>query len=808
MAALQRLATVSWASRAGLDNSSPDDIKKTSQTALKPSGRRHSPPPTKPFPASVYSRNRDSGASVSSYWSRSSRSSISSSTYDSRSSTFSFQSERTSSFDLCGPTFVPSTCHSLPGGAKWRSPGEIVRRYDEMISAAQNPPDISPNPTCTVVLASEEIQAAELGLPKTPTSSRLLCVSFEGAFPICRRLDDDMINGTQLLYALGRGKCEVEWVNRTLRAERQKQIVISHRFSIMQGIWIPFERALGYANKTSTVERLYPLFVIGWASEYLAEKPHQQKLADTSDKSAEVTTKQVWSDEEETLVVRDELGPYHVDAADNMSSDMAEMSLKETLAGVDEDNVSMPSIADVLAIADGAETGALIDTRPLSTATSSMSQTASEEGTISDEGTVPTTLELKAMLLTRLMDYFFSVFSTTTPGQPQSLQKGALSSAANTRPSSGVGLGGSLTSTTSRSSMNKRRRISLDDGDRGGGEDGAPSMEPKDVNPDEDSVAPKRRLACPYFKNNPRKFQQERSCCGPGWRTVHRMNEHLYRNHRMPLYCLRCHQVFGSSLELEEHSRRPDPTQCELSPNLPDFLQGRLNSDQEKLLRSRRKQPKDMTEEKKWVGVYRILFPAEDPAAIPSPYYEIPDTELLSSEDSAGRDTSELERYESFLRRELPESLRGQLVDIVRDLQLNLFEVYIASRGSGNSASDPNLGTGAQEEGGQLNEDTSEYVIVANGIDTEVSGNDWSDQGTEYHGSMPFGPLDDELAAYRPVEPYAEESLGDFNGLLFNFPVEPWTGSGAYDFMTDIEGTGDSGYGGSNTDGFAHFKEL
>lgn len=32
-----------------------------------------------------------------------------------------------------------------------------------------------------------------------------------------------------------------------------------------------------------------------------------------------------------------------------------------------------------------------------------------------------------------------------------------------------------------------------------------------------------RRLACPYFKRNPQKYQQERSCSGPGWNTVHRI---------------------------------------------------------------------------------------------------------------------------------------------------------------------------------------------------------------------------------------------------------------------------------------------
>lgn len=32
-----------------------------------------------------------------------------------------------------------------------------------------------------------------------------------------------------------------------------------------------------------------------------------------------------------------------------------------------------------------------------------------------------------------------------------------------------------------------------------------------------------KRLACPFFKRNPQRYQEERSCVGPGWRTVHRL---------------------------------------------------------------------------------------------------------------------------------------------------------------------------------------------------------------------------------------------------------------------------------------------
>lgn len=715
----------------------------------------------------------------------------------------------------------------------WRTPEQILRRYDETLATAQIPPDISSNPTC-IVATSEDILTKELDLPEGYIPPPLLCVSTEGTFPVCRRLDNDMINGTQLLYALGKGKFEAEWVNRTLKAEQQKQIIISHQFAQMQGIWIPFERALGYVNNMRAIERFYPLFVVGLVREArsLAGKPSQQESIDTSDRLSGNMEDQSLANQDDTLATSEKRDRHHAKLIDETSKEMSEMNLKETVGGVDEAKVPIPSIADVLAKADGAESGALKDPRPLSTSTSSTSHTTSDESNISDEGAVPTSVELKDMLLTRLMDYFFSVFSTTPARQPHNYQRGSASSA-NTRQSSTTGIGDISSNNTPRSGSNKRRKISQDEDELEGDDDNKSNRGPKEDKPNRDSVPPNRRLACPYFKHNPRKYQGGRSCCGPGWRSVNRIKEHLYRNHAMPLHCFRCHEVFHSNLELEEHSRRPDPTQCTLSPNLPDFLEGRFNSDQEKLLRSRRKHPKETTEEEKWVGVYHILFPAEDPAAIPSPYYEIQDNEVLSSEDPAGQDASELERYESFLRRELPvhvrrelevrinetlfpleESLRGQLVDIVRDLQLNLFEVYKASRGGNSSTSDSNMGDAAiQGSGCEDNEDEgSQDVNTTGDIDTiGVSATGWAEQRTDTAGTdtgpMSFRELDDELAAFRPAQPYAEESLGDFDGLLFDFPVEPWTGSGVGDSMAEFEEAVDSGYGGSSTGCFPPYKD-
>ncbi|KAK2013460.1 hypothetical protein LZ32DRAFT_530285 [Colletotrichum eremochloae] len=188
------------------------------------------------------------------------------------------------------------------------------------------------------------------------------------------------------------------------------------------------------------------------------------------------------------------------------------------------------------------------------------------------------------------------------------------------------------------------------------------------------------KLACPFFKHNPRKYKNQRPCCGPGWDHVHRIKEHIYRKHSLPKFsCPRCSQPFETQADLQAHARSADP--CEVRD--PEFLDG-ITQDQEKRLRSRKKtSAKELTEAEKWTQVYGILFPDVREREIPSPYY--------STDDA---DTS-LGGYEDYLRRELPPLVRRQLeneierelsfveegmkqkvIEIARNLQLTLFKGY------------------------------------------------------------------------------------------------------------------------------------
>ncbi|EXF83717.1 hypothetical protein CFIO01_07125 [Colletotrichum fioriniae PJ7] len=191
------------------------------------------------------------------------------------------------------------------------------------------------------------------------------------------------------------------------------------------------------------------------------------------------------------------------------------------------------------------------------------------------------------------------------------------------------------------------------------------------------------KLACPFFKHNPRKYKTRRPCCGPGWDQVHRIKparEHIYRKHSLPKFsCPRCSQSFETQLALQAHARSLDA--CDVRE--PEFLDG-ITQDQEKKLRSRKKtSAKELTEAEKWTQVYRILFPDVREREIPSPYHNAEDAEM------------NLGGYEDYLRRELPPLVRRQLekeverelsfveegmkqkvIDIARNLQLTLFKGY------------------------------------------------------------------------------------------------------------------------------------
>ncbi|KAK0118727.1 hypothetical protein ONS95_007615 [Cadophora gregata] len=74
---------------------------------------------------------------------------------------------------------------------------------------------------------------------------------------VARREDNHMINGTKLLNVAGMTRGRRDGI---LKSEKQKHVVKIGPMHL-KGVWIPFERALDFANKEKITEMLYPLFV-------------------------------------------------------------------------------------------------------------------------------------------------------------------------------------------------------------------------------------------------------------------------------------------------------------------------------------------------------------------------------------------------------------------------------------------------------------------------------------------------------------------------------------------------------------------
>jgi hypothetical protein len=89
---------------------------------------------------------------------------------------------------------------------------------------------------------------------------------------------------------------------------------------------------------------------------------------------------------------------------------------------------------------------------------------------------------------------------------------------------------------------------------------------------------------------------------------MHRVKEHVYRDHALPAFCSRCYQIFEDEDDLREHLTVDDEQRCAISDkyNRP---QG-FTKKQEKELRAR-KSADNKSELELRNQTYLILFPGE-----------------------------------------------------------------------------------------------------------------------------------------------------------------------------------------------------
>ncbi|KAF2001323.1 hypothetical protein P154DRAFT_575048 [Amniculicola lignicola CBS 123094] len=85
-----------------------------------------------------------------------------------------------------------------------------------------------------------------------------LCFQVEAkSVCVARREDNHMINGTKLLNVAGMTRGRRDGI---LKSEKTRHVVKIGPMHL-KGVWIPFDRALEFANKEKITEQLYPLFV-------------------------------------------------------------------------------------------------------------------------------------------------------------------------------------------------------------------------------------------------------------------------------------------------------------------------------------------------------------------------------------------------------------------------------------------------------------------------------------------------------------------------------------------------------------------
>ncbi|KAK5987082.1 Cell pattern formation-associated protein STUA [Cladobotryum mycophilum] len=117
-----------------------------------------------------------------------------------------------------------------------------------------------------------------------------LCFQVEArGICVARREDNHMINGTKLLNVAGMTRGRRDGI---LKSEKVRHVVKIGPMHL-KGVWIPYDRALDFANKEKITEMLYPLFVhnIGAllyhptnptrANQVMAAQPHHSMALPT-----------------------------------------------------------------------------------------------------------------------------------------------------------------------------------------------------------------------------------------------------------------------------------------------------------------------------------------------------------------------------------------------------------------------------------------------------------------------------------------------------------------------------------------------
>jgi hypothetical protein len=150
---------------------------------------------------------------------------------------------------------------------------------------------------------------------------------------------------------------------------------------------------------------------------------------------------------------------------------------------------------------------------------------STDSSNTTNESRTPTPSSLsarKSALVEDLMEYFSTLFPTccrSTPGIKGASGLASSQEHTNETEQSNSQSGSPSQSAPRGTNRNREDKQSDDTADENG--DGEPLRKrSKKANANNINMP---KLACPYFKRDPRKYQISRSCPGPGWETMHRL---------------------------------------------------------------------------------------------------------------------------------------------------------------------------------------------------------------------------------------------------------------------------------------------
>ncbi|KAH7064475.1 hypothetical protein BKA63DRAFT_572376 [Paraphoma chrysanthemicola] len=271
------------------------------------------------------------------------------------------------------------------------------------------------------------------------------------------------------------------------------------------------------------------------------------------------------------------------------------------------------------------------------------------------------------------------------------------------------------------------------------------SFEPSPLRPNTNSTpsetttllpaeTPDQKLLCPYYLRYGTAGVTGKSCNNNGFPSTHRLKEHLYRKHGVPISCPRCHEIFQKQDTRDAHLQ--SDRICATKPDTPNSNPNLLTRQQKEDLKRKPRSNGEVDEEERFRGIYRILFP--DQLDIPSPYAQRNDAEARVRTE-----------FEQHVRAKLFAELRALLVGGVandskyadlrsqmKDFIENVFDSGLADEAYSRTVNSFKRRRTLAGEDEDLNDDLDRVAVQATTVAQSFNPSE------DFIGSMLPGPWD------------------------------------------------------------------